>query len=556
MIKFNEIKNWNIFAHDFCTLISNNKISFSSEGIAVIYGPNGIGKSSLANVLSGNEGTKIEFEFDGQLHTSVQDIFHIINDQNHREDNMMDKQNIPLFENKRIRMAFYKEELLFSIVDICAVLTDSIDPPAYWRKLKQRLIAEGNETVTNCHGLRMTAADGKKRITDVANTEQLLHIIQFIPSQKTELFKLWLVSIGEERMVDKNKQSMVEKGQTLSAKSDTDVYESIRVVFAEARKNVGVAVNSAMVNAYWETGREIAETVGGRAEYGRNLLAYLSKRLTDEFGEGFKVSNLRNMRQFYQVFPIRYALRSELSWSHYRLLVRIGESNRRDFYLKESADCGWTSRQLERQINTFFYERLLATSKEHRAEIANEINQTELVTSADSVLKDPYVLEFLDLKENRKHKEVEQALIDKLQEFLLELGKGFSFVSRQKRITTDHGEHYYIDLVFYNYILKCFVLIDLKADKLTYQDVGQIDFYVRLFDDTLKQADDNPTIGIILCADKDESIVKYSVLADKENLFTTKYMLYLPTEEELITELQREREFIERTLREKEDGSE
>ena len=249
-------------------------------------------------------------------------------------------------------------------------------------------------------------------------------------------------------------------------------------------------------------------------------------------------------------FPNRYALRSELSWTYYRMLMRIDEPNRREFYLNECADYGWTSRQLERQINSFFYERLLATSKEYRAEVEREIFQSEPTTPADHILKDPYVLEFLDLKENIKYKEsdIEQALIDKLQEFLLELGKGFSFVSRQKRITTEGGEHYYIDLVFYNYILKCFIVIDLKAGKLTYQDIGQIDFYVRLFDDKIKQSDDNPTIGIILCADKDESIVKYSVLADKENLFASKYRLYLPTEEELKAELQRERELIERRI--------
>lgn len=215
--------------------------------------------------------------------------------------------------------------------------------------------------------------------------------------------------------------------------------------------------------------------------------------------------------------------------------------------MSESADSGWTSRQLERQINSFYYERLLATQKEHRPEIESEIFRLEPKKEADYILKDPYILEFLDLRENAKYNEseLEQGLIDKLQAFLLELGKGFSFVARQKRITTVGGEHYYIDLVFYNYILKCFVVIDLKAGKLSYQDIGQIDFYVRLFNDKVKQENDNPTIGIILCTDRDESIVKYSVLADNENLFASKYRLYLPTEEELKAELQREREFLE-----------
>jgi predicted nuclease of restriction endonuclease-like (RecB) superfamily len=341
-----------------------------------------------------------------------------------------------------------------------------------------------------------------------------------------------------------------KKRQSLSAQLDTQVYETIRAALADARTKVVTAVNSAMVSVYWEIGRQIAEAVGERAEYGRRLLAYLSERLTEEFGKGFTIANLRNMRQFYQTFPIRYSLRSELTWSHYRLLMRVEEPSRREFYLKESADSGWTARQLERQINSFFYERLLATQKENRAEIAGEVMKLEPKTDAEYILKDPYILEFLDLKENAKYSEseLEQGLIDKLQEFLLELGKGFSFAARQKRFTTEHGEHYYIDLVFYNYILKCFVVIDLKAGKLTYQDVGQIDFYVRLFDEKIKQTDDNPTIGIVLVTDKDESIVKYSVLADNENLFASKYRLYLPTEEELKAELIRERELIEREI--------
>ncbi|MCL2400054.1 MAG: PDDEXK nuclease domain-containing protein [Defluviitaleaceae bacterium] len=333
---------------------------------------------------------------------------------------------------------------------------------------------------------------------------------------------------------------------------DYRVYESIRLHLANARTKVINAITVAMVQAYWEIGREITEAVGDRAEYGKQLLLFLSEQLTIEFGKGFTVANLRNMRQFYKTFPNRYALRSELTWTHYRLLMRVEESSRRDFYLQESADFGWTSRQLERQINSLYYERLLSTQKEHRPEIANEIHKLEPKKDADYLLKDPYILEFLDLKENAKYSEseLEQGLIDKLQEFLLELGKGFSFVARQKRITTEHGEHYYIDLVFYNYILKCFIVIDLKAGKLTYQDVGQIDFYVRLFDEKIKQVDDNPTIGLVLVTDKDESIVKYSVLADNENLFASKYRLYLPTEEELKTELQRERELLERQMNE------
>ena len=340
-------------------------------------------------------------------------------------------------------------------------------------------------------------------------------------------------------------------------KADTAIYQGIRDTLAKARAKAYVAINSAMVEAYWDIGRQIEESIGNRAEYGKGLLRYVSEQLTKEFGKGFTERNLQAMRQFYRTFPIlytacaespiRHIVCAELSWSHYRLLMKIEDTSRREFYTRECIESAWTVRQLERQINSFFYERLLATQKSGRESVKNEIQSLEPKTAPDYILKDPYILEFLDLKENRDYheSELEQALIDKLQQFLLELGKGFSFIARQKRMTTDDGEHYYIDLVFYNYLLKCFVVIDLKTGKLTHQDIGQIDFYVRLFDDKIRQDGDNPTIGIILCANKSENIVKYSVLADKENLFASKYMLYLPTEEELKSELERERNLIE-----------
>jgi predicted nuclease of restriction endonuclease-like (RecB) superfamily len=332
---------------------------------------------------------------------------------------------------------------------------------------------------------------------------------------------------------------------------DTNIYQTIRETLVKARTKAYAAINFAMVEAYWNIGRQITEAVGDRAEYGKRLMEFLPGNLTEEFGKGFTIRNLRAMRQFYMAFPIRHTLCAELSWSHYRLLIRIEDVARREFYAKECAESNWSVRQLERQINSFFYERLLVTRQSGRESVKNEIQTLEPKTGPDYILKDPYILEFLDLKENKDYHEsdLEQALIDKLQDFLLELGKGFSFVARQKRISSG-GEHYYIDLVFYNYILKCFVLIDLKTGKLTHQDVGQMDFYVRLFEDKLKQPDDNATIGIILCSDKDENIVRYSVLSDKENLFASKYKLYLPTEEELKQEMKRERELIEQQKQE------
>jgi predicted nuclease of restriction endonuclease-like (RecB) superfamily len=268
---------------------------------------------------------------------------------------------------------------------------------------------------------------------------------------------------------------------------ENTVYNNIRTVLVTARQKVYSAINFAMVEAYWEVGRQIEQAVGDRAEYGKGLLQDISQKLSVEFGKGFTVRNLQAMRQFYTVFPNTHALRAELSWTHYRLLMKVNEPSRREFYLKECAESNWSSRQLERQINSFFYERLLATQKSGKESVKNEIYTTEPKTDPDYILKDPYILEFLDLKENKNYheNELEQALIDNLQQFLLELGKGFSFVARQKRITLE-GDHYYIDLVFYNYILKCFIVIDLKTKKLTYQDIGQIDC-MRRVRSTLRQ---------------------------------------------------------------------
>lgn len=322
--------------------------------------------------------------------------------------------------------------------------------------------------------------------------------------------------------------------QLYDSASDETVYQSVRSTLASARMKAAAAVNDAMVSAYWEIGRQIAEAQGDRAEYGKRLMKYLSERLTAEFGKGFTERNLRAMRQLYLAYPIRHTLCAELSWSHYRLIIRVEDPVRRDFYVRSAIEERWTVRQLDRQIHSFYYERLLATRAEGKDKVRQEIQQLEPPTKADDVLKDPYVLDFLDLNGNSDFLEtdLEQALLNKLQQFLLELGKGFSFVARQQRISAD-GDHYYIDLVFYHYILKCFVLIDLKTGKLTPQDIGQMDFYVRLFDDQCTRADDNPTIGIVLCANRSKTVAKYSALADGRGIFASQYVLCLPTEEEL-----------------------
>ena len=327
---------------------------------------------------------------------------------------------------------------------------------------------------------------------------------------------------------------------------DRSIYESIKEVLTNAREKAYKAVNFAMVEAYWNVGKLIVEAQDGneRAEYGDYLLKNLSKELTKEFGKGFTVTNLRYMRQFYLAFSIHHTLCDELSWSHYRLLSRIEDENIRRFYVDECVEGNWSVRQLERQINTFYYQRILAS--QNKQIVRNEINKLEKGIQAEDIIKDPFVLEFMGLNDNRDFTEieVEKALMDNLQKFLLELGKGFSFVARQKRITVE-GDHFYIDLVFYNYILKCFILIDLKVGKLSHQDIGQMDFYVRYFEKEVKSDSDNPTIGIILSSERNETVVKYSVLEESKQLFSAKYLPYLPTEEELKKELKRERNLIE-----------
>ena len=317
----------------------------------------------------------------------------------------------------------------------------------------------------------------------------------------------------------------------------TDVeqtYQSVRGYVVEAQQQVYRAVNSAMVEAYWKIGKEIYEACGEneRAAYGKQILAELSRKLSAEFGKGFDESNLRTMRRFYLAFPIQDAVRPELSWTHYRELIKVADRDAREFYLDEAAKAGWSSRQLQRQIHTMYYDRILASKD--KDSVAAEIQTTEPKPEYEQIIKDPYVLEFLDLPANEHYYEsdIEQALIDHLQKFLLELGRGFSFVARQKHFNVD-GRHFYIDLVFYNYITKCFVLIDLKTGDLTHQDIGQMQMYVNYYTREMMNEGDNPPVGILLCADKSDTLVEYTLPENDRQIYASKYLPYLPTEEEL-----------------------
>lgn len=324
-------------------------------------------------------------------------------------------------------------------------------------------------------------------------------------------------------------------------------YNKINDLILKTKQNVAKNINYEMVELYFEIGSTINELIENyNLEASQNkILKLFSEKLTQEFGQGFSVSNLKKMKKFYLTYEDGSTLWNQLSWSHNRLIMNIDNEAKRTFYLEETIKSNWSVRQLERQINSFYYERLLSTSKEHKEEVKNEINLLEKKEKVQDFIKDPYVLEFLDIKDRRfLEKDLESNLLEHISEFLLELGRGFSFVARQKRIDVD-GDNFYIDLVFYNFVLKCFVLVDLKLDKLTHQDIGQMDFYVRYYDNEIKAEDDNPTIGIILCSDKKDTIVKYSVLNDNKNLFASKYQLYLPTEEELAREIQKQKEEFE-----------
>ena len=341
----------------------------------------------------------------------------------------------------------------------------------------------------------------------------------------------------------------------------------IKQILALARQKAYSAVNTAMVEAYWLIGKRIVEEEqngNNKAVYGSELLKTLSSELTSEFGKGFSPTNIKNFRKFYILFndngksqtvsdqskdSISQTLSAKLSWSHYERIIRVENENARNWYIKEASEENWSVRTLDRNISTMYYQRLL--SSQDKSVVKDEMQKKNRIKIAGNkdFIKNPAVLEFLNLPTNLSYteKELEKSLIDNLQKFILELGKGYAFVERQQLIRTETSD-FFIDLVFYNYILKCFVIIELKTIKLSHQDIGQLDMYVRMYDDLKKQDSDNPTIGILLCTETDNTIAKYSVLNDNNQLFATKYLDYLPTEAELIAEIEREKLIIQQQI--------
>jgi predicted nuclease of restriction endonuclease-like (RecB) superfamily len=333
---------------------------------------------------------------------------------------------------------------------------------------------------------------------------------------------------------------------------DKKFFAEIAELLKAARGNTYRAVNSVMVQTYWNIGKRIVEreqSGKNNADYGDYIITNLSRYLTDTIGKGFSEANLRNMRQFYLRFSSfnEFATHcvANLSWTNIRTIMRLDNEKERNYYLLEAATENWSSRVLERNIKSGYYRRLLSNQKSKKTAIESLAPVPASEQNSHDFIKDPYVLEFLDIPEEMKDKEsvLESALLNNMQKFLLELGKGFSFVARQMRISTE-TDHFYLDLVFYNYILKCFVVIDLKTTKLMHADFGQMDMYVRMFDALKRGKDDNPTLGIILCTDKSDMMVKYSFLSESKQIFTAKYKTVLPTEEELAEMIIKENRYL------------
>jgi len=335
------------------------------------------------------------------------------------------------------------------------------------------------------------------------------------------------------------------------------LYNAIQAVLAQARQQTRRSVNQVMVQAYWQVGRLIVEheqAGAARAAYGAKVLQALAERLAAEFGIGFSASNLRNFRQFFQTFAqdeICDTPCSELSWSHFRQLMRVADPAARAWYAAEASNQTWSVAALTRQIGTLYYQRLLSSQDKAglKAE-AQTLIKAETPPDPRDFIRDPYVLEFLQASPNSAwyEKDLEQGLLDQLQQFLLELGRGFAFVARQRHLRVA-DEDAFVDLVFYNYVLKCFVLVELKVGKLTHQDVGQLDMYVRVFDEQLRGEGDGPTLGLILCSERNEAVARYSPLAGSAQLFASRYQPWLPTEAELQAELARDRALLDAARR-------
>ena len=334
---------------------------------------------------------------------------------------------------------------------------------------------------------------------------------------------------------------MKEEINIITYKKTLNIIEDARTIINSARSSAVRSVDFCRVQMYWNLGKRIFEEEQQgkeRADYGTYLIKNLARTLESEYGSGFGVRQLEQSRQFYRIYPIANALRSQLNWTQYRLLIQISDPSKREYYELESVNNGWTARETERQINSMLYERLLMSSDKEK--VLSVARKERIPENPTDIIKDPMILEFLGLERKAEYyeKDLESALIDHLQQFLLELGNGFSFIARQKRLLIEDDE-YFADLVFYNRLLRCFVVIELKTKKLTHEDLGQLQMYVNYFDRNEKLPDENPTIGILLCTAKNDEMVKMTLPKENKTILASKYELYLPSEETLKAEVEK-----------------
>lgn len=363
-----------------------------------------------------------------------------------------------------------------------------------------------------------------------------------------EVLKLnWIKKGIRLRLVFRRKDDdKINKKITIDDNEVNELFINIKDLIEQSRNRIYKTVNTEMINLYWNIGKMIIEKQKGksRAKYGDFLIEGISKKLTENFGKGFSIQNLRRMRQFYIVYPIRSSIMSELSWTHYLELLKIKENKKRDFYMKECINSNWNVKELQRQRTTLLYERLV-TSKD-KSKVLELSTKGHSIYENQDIIKDPFVLEFLDIKENTNYLEtdLEKNILEHLKEFLLELGKGFTYVGNQLRITID-TEHFYPDLVFYNRILKCFVIIDLKIGKVSHKDLGQMQMYVNYYDRKIKSKDESKTIGILLSTDKNETVVKYTLPEDNKTIFSSEFRLTIPSEKEFIDVIEKEKKNLE-----------
>jgi hypothetical protein len=355
----------------------------------------------------------------------------------------------------------------------------------------------------------------------------------------------------EETMETKQDQQPLTHPETTVAPWTAAVLSDVKTIIAQGRQTAYQGANAVLIRTYWQVGRRIVEEEQQgeqRAAYGMQIVEGLAQALRPIYGNAYSLRNLQYMRQFYLYFKdleIVNARVRNLSWTHFRTLLRVDNEDARYWYMREAAKEMWSTRTLDRNIGSQYYYRLLRSPR--KEEVMAEMKQRtqSLQAQPDEIIKSPIIAEFLGLPSDLSYNEsqIEHAILDHIREFIMEMGRGFAFVARQKRIATDMGD-FYVDLVFYNYILKCFFLVDLKTERISHQDVGQMDMYVRMYDELMRTEGDNPTLGLLLCSETSQDIARYSILKDNKQLFASKYLAFLPTEEELKREIERQKELF------------